>query len=87
MVSDEIRKLTKSVPKCMVKDYTRMIQAENAFVEQKMLFFYGVAIVMLGISVDVYKRQESKSSCCHFHNRSRHFQIRFRSSIKVKESR
>ena len=51
VVSDEIRKLTKSVPKCMVKDYTRMIQAENAFVEQKMLFFYGVAIVMLGISV------------------------------------
>ena len=61
VVSDEIRKLTKSVPKCMVKDYTRMIQAENAFVEQKMLFFYGVAIVMLGNQCASYYQQYAVS--------------------------
>lgn len=50
-VSSEIRKLTQSVPKCMVKDYTQAIETENAFIEQKMLFFYGVAFVLLGISI------------------------------------
>ena len=50
-VSSEIRKLTQSVPKCMVKDYTQAIETENAFIEQKMLFFYGVALVLLGISI------------------------------------
>ena len=50
-VSSEIRQLTKSVSKCMVKDYTQAIKTENAFIEQKMLFFYGVAFVLLGISI------------------------------------
>ena len=50
-VSSEIRKLTQSVSKCMVKDYTQAIETENAFIEQKMLFFYGVAFVLLGISI------------------------------------
>lgn len=50
-VSSEIRKLTQSVSKCMVKDYTQVIETENAFIEQKMLFFYGVAFVLLGISI------------------------------------
>ena len=50
-VSSEIRKLTQSVSKCMIKDYTQAIETENAFIEQKMLFFYGVAFVLLGISI------------------------------------
>lgn len=50
-VSGEIRKLTQGVSKCMVKDYTQAIETENTFIERKMLFFYGVAFVLLGISV------------------------------------
>lgn len=49
-VSDEIRKITEGIPKCVVKDYTPQIERQNLFLKQKMLFFYGVALILLGIS-------------------------------------
>ena len=70
-VTDEIRKVVSGVSDCVVKDYTEQIKVQNFYLNQKMLFFYGIAFVLLVISLlhimnsmpvsythlDVYKRQ------------------------------
>lgn len=50
-VSDRIRELTKNIPGCVVMDYTPQIRQQNMFLKQKMLFFYGAALILLGISL------------------------------------
>ena len=49
--ADAIRTLTSGIPKCVVEDYTQRIEAQNMFLKQKMLFFYGVALILLVISL------------------------------------
>ncbi|EGB92979.1 FtsX-like permease family protein [Clostridium sp. D5] len=49
-VSDEIRRLTSGIGKCIVKDYTEQIKTENQYLAQKMMFFYGVGAILLVIS-------------------------------------
>lgn len=50
-ISTELGKLTAGVPKCIVKNYSQQIKAQNLYLMQKMLFFYGIAAVLLGISI------------------------------------
>lgn len=50
-VSDEIQKVTSEIRKCVVKDYTQEIQTQNQFLARKMMFFYGVALILLIISL------------------------------------
>ena len=47
----QVREVTSSVPHCVLKDYTADIARENTFLKQKMLFFYGVGVILLIISV------------------------------------
>lgn len=49
--SGEIKKIISDVDKCVVKDYTPQIEAQNLFLNRKMLFFYGVALLLLIISL------------------------------------
>ena len=49
--ADEIRTATSGVKKCVVKDYTPQIEAQNMYLNQQMMFFYGIAVVLLGISL------------------------------------
>ena len=49
--ADEIRTVTSGVNKCVVKDYTPQIEAQNMYLNQQMMFFYGIAVVLLGISL------------------------------------
>lgn len=50
-VADELRSVTSDISKCMVKDYTGQIQAQNLYLNQQMMFFYGIAAVLLVISL------------------------------------
>lgn len=50
-VSDAIRTLVADVPGCLVKDYSAQIAAQNLYLNQQMLFFYGIALVLLVISL------------------------------------
>lgn len=50
-VTDEIRKVVSGVSDCVVKDYTEQIKVQNFYLNQKMLFFYGIAFVLLVISL------------------------------------
>ena len=50
-VSAEIQKVTSGIRKCIVKDYTQQIETQNLFLARKMLFFYGVALILLVISL------------------------------------
>ncbi|MGF0034040.1 FtsX-like permease family protein [Bariatricus sp. SGI.154] len=50
-VSDALGKITSSVRKCVVKDYSRQIAAQNLYLTQKMFFYYGIAAVLLGLSL------------------------------------
>ncbi|MDB8710459.1 FtsX-like permease family protein [Mediterraneibacter gnavus] len=50
-VTDEIRKVVSGVSDCVVKDYTEQIKVQNFYLNQKMLFFYGIALVLLVISL------------------------------------
>lgn len=50
-ISAELGKLAAGVPKCIVKDYSQQIKAQNLYLMQKMLFFYGIAAVLFGISI------------------------------------
>lgn len=50
-VSSEIGKIAAGIPKCVVKDYSEQIKAQNLFLTQKMFFYYGIAAVLLGISL------------------------------------
>ena len=50
-VSSELGKIAKNIRKCVVKDYSEQIKQENLYLYQKMLFYYGIAAVLLGISL------------------------------------
>ena len=50
-VSGKIGKITKEISKCVVKDYGEKIRQQNLYLAQKMFFFYGIAAVLLGISL------------------------------------
>lgn len=50
-VAENLAELTKEIDKCIVKDYTRQIAAQNLYLAQKMLFFYGIAALLLGSSI------------------------------------
>lgn len=50
-ISKKLAEITAGVSKCIVKDYSLQIAAQNLYLSQKMLFFYGIASVLLGISI------------------------------------
>lgn len=50
-VSAQLSKITSGIRRCIVKDYSRQIQAQNLYLTQKMFFYYGIAAVLLGISL------------------------------------
>ena len=41
----------KDIPKCMLQDYTGAIETQNAYLQQKMYFFYGISLLILVISM------------------------------------
>ena len=47
----EIRSLTEGIPGCVVKDYSGQIEAQNLYLSQQMMFFYGIGAVLLAISL------------------------------------
>lgn len=49
--SKEIRKVVSGIPKCIVKDFTAQIEVQNNYLNRKMLFFYGVAVIIFIISL------------------------------------
>ncbi len=49
--ADEIRAAVSGTPNCLVKDYTRLIEQQNRYLQQKMFFFYGIALILLLISI------------------------------------
>lgn len=50
-VSETIGKITRKINKCVVKDYSEQIRQQNRYLFQKMFFYYGIAAVLLGISI------------------------------------
>lgn len=50
-VSEELGVITKDINKCIVKDYSEQIKQQNLYLAQKMFFYYGIAAVLLGISL------------------------------------
>ena len=50
-VSDKIRAVTGEIPNCLVKDYTQLIEQQELYLRQKMFFFYGIAFILLLISI------------------------------------
>lgn len=50
-VSANLGKITKNVHKCIVKDYSEQSRQQNLYLFQKMFFYYGIAVVLLGISL------------------------------------
>lgn len=50
-VSAELGKITKTIHQCLVKDYSEQIEQQNMYLAQKMFFYYGIAAVLLGISL------------------------------------
>lgn len=46
-----LREMTGGVSKCVIKDYSEQIAAQNLYLTQKMLFFYGIALTLIGISI------------------------------------
>ena len=51
VVADDLRTETEGIKKCVVKDYTAQIEAQNRYLNQQIMFFYGIAAVLLGISL------------------------------------
>lgn len=49
--ADKIQETVSEIQKCVVKDYTQQIESQNFYLTQKMMFFYGIAAVILGISL------------------------------------
>lgn len=49
--ADEIRAVVDGIPNCLVKDYTLLIEQQENYLRQKMFFFYGIAVILLLISV------------------------------------
>lgn len=50
-VSAALGRITASLGNCAIKDYTAQIHMQNQYLAQKMFFYYGVAAVLLGISL------------------------------------
>lgn len=50
-VIEELAKITQSLESCIVKDYTKQIKVQNLYLKQKMYLFYGVAFLLLLISM------------------------------------
>ncbi|MBU3878233.1 FtsX-like permease family protein [Faecalicatena sp. AGMB00832] len=49
--SKEIKKVVSGIPKCIVKDFTSQIEVQNSYLNRKMIFFYGVALIIFIISL------------------------------------
>ena len=47
----ELAKISAGIVHRVVKDYSGQIAAQNLYLTQKMLFFYGIAAVLLGIGI------------------------------------
>lgn len=50
-ISEKLGEITSRTAGCTVIDYTLQIQAQNLYLTQKMFFYYGIAAVLLGISL------------------------------------
>lgn len=50
-VAKNLTEITEGIDRCIVKDYSEQIAAQNLYLMQKMLFFYGIAAALLGISI------------------------------------
>lgn len=50
-VVSDLGQLTNKIPRSVIKDYRMQIAAQNLYLTQKMLFFYGIALILLGISI------------------------------------
>lgn len=46
-----VKEMTGKIDRCVLRDYTAEIDRQSAFLKQKMFFFYGVAILLLVISM------------------------------------
>jgi ABC-type antimicrobial peptide transport system permease subunit len=51
VAAGQIRKAVGEIPHCVIKDYTGTIAQQNLYLKQKMIFFYGIGIVLLAISL------------------------------------
>lgn len=49
--ADALRTMVSGISKCAVRDYTGQIEAQNLYLNQQLMFFYGIAAVLLGISL------------------------------------
>ena len=49
--ADELRTMVSGISRCAVRDYTGQIEAQNLYLNQQIMFFYGIAAVLLGISL------------------------------------
>lgn len=49
--ADAIRSTVSGISRCVVRDYTAQIEAQNLYLDQQIMFFYGIAAVLLGISL------------------------------------
>ncbi|OPJ61437.1 FtsX-like permease family protein [Clostridium oryzae] len=50
-ISGELGHIAEDIKNCTVKDYTKLINQENEFLQQKIFFFYGIAAVIMMISI------------------------------------
>ena len=50
-VADAVHAVTAGIPGCVVRDYTAQIAAQDLYLRQQMLFFYGIAAVLLATSL------------------------------------
>lgn len=50
-VSAQLCALASGISRCVVRDYTQQIKEQNLYLTQKMFFYYGIAAVLLGISL------------------------------------
>ena len=49
--ADAIRSVTAGISRCVVRDYSAQIAAQNLYLNQQILFFVGIAAVLLAISM------------------------------------
>lgn len=50
-IVQEIKEKISHIPRCLIKDYTAEIKVQNSYLKQKMVFFYGIAVILLMISL------------------------------------
>lgn len=48
---DHVKAITGGISRCILKDYTAEIERQKIFLQQKMFFFYGIAALLLIISL------------------------------------